>query len=175
MDLSPYVDSLRHDLAAAADAASTDVRDAADRLAYAVEPSLRMVLLEALGVAAAEVTDQLTDAVVEVRLRGRDPELVVAEHAPHPSGPPVPPAPPPPPPPLAPPASPEGEEGMARVSLRLPESLKARVDEAAAAAGQSANAWMVRAIVQILDAGSAGTPSSYRVRGVGQRLTGWQR
>ena len=173
MDLSPYVDNLRHDLAAAAEAASTEVRDAADRLSYAVEPSLRMVLLEALGVAAAEVTDQLSDAVVEVRLRGRDPELVVAEHAPHPSGPPAPPAPPPAAPP--PPAPAEGDEGMARVSLRLPESLKSRVDAAAAAAGQSTNAWMVRAITQVLDAGRSESLTGTFARGVGQRLTGWQR
>jgi hypothetical protein len=136
------------------------------------------VLLEALGVAAAEVTDQLTDTVVEVRLRGRDPELVVAEHAPHPSGPPdppVPPAPPGPPVPPQPPAPAEGDEGMARVSLRLPESLKSRVDAAAAAAGQSANAWMVRAITQVLDAGRSGSLTGLAGRGVGQRLTGWQR
>jgi hypothetical protein len=167
MELGPYVDNLRRDLATAAEAASAEVRDAADRLSYAVEPSLRMVLLEALGVAAAEVTDQLTDVVVEVRLRGRDPELVVTEHAAPPPGPPEPPAPPPPPP--------EVEEGIARVSLRLPESLKARVDEAAAAAGQSANAWIVRSITQVLDAGPAAAATGYRVRGVGQRLTGWQR
>jgi hypothetical protein len=168
MELGPYVDNLRRDLATAAEAASSEVRDAADRLSYAVEPSLRMVLLEALGVAAAEVTDQLTDVVVEVRLRGRDPELVVTEHAAPSPGPPAPPVPPPPPPP-------EVEEGMARVSLRLPESLKARVDEAAVAAGQSANAWIVRSITQVLDAGPAAAATGYRVRGVGQRLAGWQR
>lgn len=166
----PYVDSLRRDLAAAAEAASADVRDAADRLSYAVEPSLRMVLLEALGVAAAEVTDQLADAVVDVRLRGRDPEMVVHEHAPPPPGPPAPPAPPPPPGP------PDPDEGMARVSLRLPESIKVRVDEAAAAAGQSANAWIIRAVTQVLDETSGVTPqATVRIRGVGQRLTGWQR
>jgi HicB family len=168
MELTPYVDSLRRDLAAAAEAASAEVRDAADRLSYAVEPSLRMVLLEALGVAAAEVTDQLADVVVDVRLRGRDPEMVVQEHAP----PPEPPAPPAPP---TPPGPPDPDEGMARVSLRLPESLKARVDEAAAAAGQSANAWIVRALTQVLEDPGATAQASVRIRGVGQRLTGWQR
>lgn len=173
MELTPYVESLRRDLAAAGEAASSEVRDAAERLSYAVEPSLRMVLLEALGVAAAEVTDQLAHSVVDVRLRGRDPEMVVQEHAPPPPPPPTPPAPP------TPPGPPEADEGMARVSLRLPESLKVRVDEAAAAAGQSANAWIIRAITQVLDdaggaAQAASSPAGVRVRGVGQRLTGWQ-
>ncbi len=173
MELTPYVDSLRRDLAAAAEAASSEVRDAAERLSYAVEPSLRMVLLEALGVAAAEVTDQLAHAVVDVRLRGRDPEMVVHEHAPPAPEPPAPPAPP------AAPAPPEADEGMARISLRLPESLKVRVDEAATHAGQSVNAWIVRAITQVLHDGEAAHTGSasagVRVRGVGQRLTGWQR
>jgi hypothetical protein len=168
MNLAPYVDNLRRDLAAAAEAASADVRDAASRLSYAVEPSLRMVLLEALGVAAAEVTEQLAAGVVEVRLRGRDPELVVSEPAvaepePEPSEPATTPAA-------------DTEDGVARVSLRLPESVKARVEEAAAASGQSVNAWLVRAVTQMLDApADRSSRSSRDVRAIGQRLTGWQR
>ncbi len=168
MDLAPYVDTLKRDLAAAAEAASDEVRDAANRLSYAVEPSLRMVLLEALGVAAAEVTEQLAAGVVDVRLRGRDPELVVSEpataepepeHTERTEG-----------------AAPEAEEGVVRVSLRLPESVKARVEEAAAAYGQSVNAWLVRAVTQMLD-GPGDRPSrpSRETRFIGQRLTGWQR
>lgn len=127
-----------------------------------------MVLLEALGVAAAEITEQLAAGVVEVRLRGRDPELVVGEAAS---------------------AAPEQEsaepsaavaadveEGVARVSLRLPESVKARVEEAAAASGQSVNGWLIRAAVQMLEA-PPDRPSrpSRESRVFGQRLTGWQR
>ncbi|HEX6326747.1 MAG TPA: ribbon-helix-helix protein, CopG family [Jiangellaceae bacterium] len=168
MELAPYVDNLRRDLAAAAEAASAEVRDAASRLSYAIEPSLRMVLLEALSVAAAEITEQLAVGVVEVRLRGRDPELVVGEAAtaasePE-SGEP------------ATAAAADVEEGVARVSLRLPESVKARVEEAAAASGQSVNAWLVRAVVQMLDAPPdrpSRPPRESRV--LGQRLTGWQR
>jgi hypothetical protein len=168
MELAPYVDNLRRDLAAAAEAASAEVRDAASRLSYAIEPSLRMVLLEALSVAAAEITEQLAAGVVEVRLRGRDPELVVGEAAtaawePESAEP-------------ATAAAADVEEGVARVSLRLPESVKARVEEAAAASGQSVNAWLVRAVVQMLDAPPdrpSRPPRESRV--FGQRLTGWQR
>jgi hypothetical protein len=167
MELAPYVDNLRRDLAAAAEAASAEVRDAASRLSYAIEPSLRMVLLEALAVAAAEITEQLAAGVVEVRLRGRDPELVVAEAAtaaPEESAE------------MAASAVADVEEGVARVSLRLPESVKARVEEAAAASGQSVNAWLVRAVVQMLDAPpDRPSRSSRESRVFGQRLTGWQR
>lgn len=168
MDLAPYVDTLKHDLAAAAEAAAADVRDAAARLSYAVEPSLRMVLLEALGVAAAEVTEQLATGVVEVRLRGRDPELVVNEPA-------VTESQPGPAEPGAAPAA-DTDEGVARISLRLPESVKARVEEAAAAAGQSVNAWLVRAVTQMLDGPTdRQARPSRETRVFGQRLTGWQR
>lgn len=167
MDLAPYVDTLRRDLAAAAEAASTEIRDAAGRLSYAIEPSLRMVLLEALGVAAAEVTEQLASGVVEVRLRGRDPELVVSE-------PPAAAEPAPTEPTTQ--AVPDVEEGVARVSLRLPESVKARVEEVAAVSGQSVNAWLVRAVMQMLDAPPERIHQQGRdARVVGRRLTGWQR
>jgi hypothetical protein len=168
MELAPYVDDLRRDLAAAAEAASAEVRDAASRLSYAIEPSLRMVLLEALGVAAAEITEQLAAGVVEVRLRGRDPELVLGEAA---AATPEPESSEP-----SAAAAADAEEGVARVSLRLPESVKARVEEAAVASGQSVNAWLVRAVVQMLDA-PPDRPSrpSRESRVFGQRLTGWQR
>lgn len=163
MDLGPYIESLQRDLAAAAETASADVHHAAERLAYAVEPALRIALLEALGVAAAEVTEQLADTVVEVRLRGRDPEFVVTEQsAPQEAAPE----------PSAPPAPAESEHGMARISLRLPESLKARVEDSAAAAGLSVNAWLVRAVSGSLEGRSADRPPRGRV---GSRLTGWQR
>src|SRR5690606_40859978 len=79
MELTPYVESLRGSLAAAGDAAADDVRAAAERLSYAVEPSLRLTLLEALADAAAEITAQLDGICVDVRLRGGRPEMVARE------------------------------------------------------------------------------------------------
>jgi hypothetical protein len=111
------------------------VTRAAELLAGSVESSARLCLLEALSDAAAEITTRLDDASVEVRLRGREADLVVTDAAP-----PVPPAPPPPPPP-------PGEPGdLARVTLRLPEPLKEQVELAASREGISVNAWLVRAI-----------------------------
>src|SRR5690625_1913232 len=147
MELTPYVESLRRALAAAGHAASDDVRDAADRLSYAVEPSLRLTLMDVLGDAADEVTGQLDGVVVDVRLRGGTPELVAVDDRVVMDAP-DPPAPPPPP---GPPTPPDPEIGTSRVSLRLPDTFKTRVEEAVAAEGLSVNAWLGRAVSQQLD------------------------
>jgi hypothetical protein len=136
MDLTPYVDTLRRDLVAAAEASSDDLKQAAERLAFALDPSARLALMEAISHAAAEITAELPDGSVDVRLNGRELDFVV-EIAPQAEMP----APPPPP---APPAPPEEEDGdLARITLRIPEAVKARAEEKAAAAGQSLNTWLV--------------------------------
>ena len=141
MDIAPYVDSLRRDLLAAAEAGGPEVavRDAAERLGYALEPATRLALMEALSQAAAEITAAMPTGGVDVRLDGRDLDFVVD------AAPPVPPAPPAPP---APPRAEEPEEdaSVARITLRLPESLKTKAEDAAAAAGSSLNTWLVQAV-----------------------------
>lgn len=136
MDITPYVDTLRRDLLAAAEAGGDELKQAAERLAYALDPSARLALMEAISHAAAEITAELPDGSVDVRLVGRELDFVV-EVAPQAAIP----APPPPP---APPAAPEEDDGdLARITLRIPEAVKARAEEKAAAAGQSLNTWMV--------------------------------
>lgn len=135
MDLTPYVDTLRRDLVAAADAGGDELRQAAERLTYALEPSARLALMEAISHAAAEITAELPEGSVDVRLVGRELDFVV-EIAP----PAAMPAPPPPP---APPVPEEDDGDLARITLRIPEAVKARAEERAAAAGQSLNTWMV--------------------------------
>lgn len=138
MDITPYVDGLRRDLVAAAEAGGDDVRQAAERLAYALDPSARLALMEALSQAAAEITAELPDGAVEVRLDGR--ELAFAVSASTPPAPPAAPAPPPPP-------VDDGDEGgQTRVTLRLPEQVKTRAEDKAARAGQSLNTWLVSVI-----------------------------
>jgi hypothetical protein len=135
MDITPYVDSLRRDLVATAEAGSDELKQAAERLAYALDPSARLALMEAISHAAAEITAELPDGSVDVRLVGRELDFVVEI---------APPAAIPSPPPPAPPAPPEEEDGdLARITLRIPEAVKARAEERAAAAGQSLNTWMV--------------------------------
>jgi hypothetical protein len=140
MELTPHLEALRSDLAAAAAVGGDDVARAARLLGDAVEPALRLVLLDLLQEAAEELTTQLGGATVELRLRGRDVELVAA-------------APPPAPAPPNPPAgATDAEDGTARLTLRLPEGLKARAEAAAAGDGVSVNTWLVRAVTSAVTA-----------------------
>ncbi len=142
MDITEYSESLRRDLAQAAEAGSDEVRQAAERLALALDPAIRLTLLDALSQAAADITNKLDGTTVDVRLKGREPVFVVT------GGVPAPPAQPQPfgsgsP---ADPADEAEEDGaVARITLRLPESLKVRAEEIAASRGQSLNTWLVNA------------------------------
>jgi len=78
MDLSPYIESLRHDLAVAAEAGGDDARALAERLTAPLEASVRLALLDALSAAADEITRELAPGAVELRLRSGEPEFVVA-------------------------------------------------------------------------------------------------
>ena len=137
MDLTPHLEALRADLAAAAAVGGPDAARAAELLSGAVEPALRLLLVDLLTDAAAELAPQLAGTPVEVRMRGRDPELVVSAPLP------------------APAPEPAGEdEGTARLTLRLPEGLKARAEAAASADGISVNAWLVRAVSSAVEPGA---------------------
>ena len=77
MDVTPYVDRLRRELAVAAEAGGDEARALAERLSAPLESAIRLTLLEALSAAAGEITSELAPGSVEVRLRGGDPEFVV--------------------------------------------------------------------------------------------------
>lgn len=179
MDITPYVESLRRDLRAAAEAGSDDIRAAAERLTLALDPAMRLALMDALSDAAAEISRELPSGSVDVRVRDREPEFVV-EVPTMPMTPPEPPAPPPPPEPV------EEEDGaVARITLRIPESLKAKAEEAAARDGSSLNTWLVNTIREAtrersfkVDLDLSSIPffdEIQRGRGGrgGRRMTGW--
>ncbi|GIF26212.1 hypothetical protein BJ973_003482 [Actinoplanes tereljensis] len=138
MDLTPYLETLRADLAAAAAPGGPETTRAAELLGHSLEASARLALLEALSDAAAEITTHLSDATVEVRLRGREADLVVTRTAPEQ------PDNQPPPPPM-----PDAGD-LTRLTLRMAESLKTHVEQMAAAEGISVNAWLVRAVTSAL-------------------------
>lgn len=166
MNLDPYLASVLADLDRATALADEQTRAVAAKVATAVEPALRLALVHALSDAAATVTSELTDAAVVVRMEGRDPVLAVHRTE---VAPPVPPTPPSPP---APPAAPEAEDGeTARVTVRLPQSLKAQLDRLADAADQSLNTW----IVQALRRASTGAtlPEATTTPQSARRVTGW--
>jgi hypothetical protein len=167
MELSPYVARLRGDLMDVAAGAGEDVRAAAERLTLALDPAVRMVLLEALTEAAAAISGDLDADAIDVRLVGRDPEFVVTHLAPTLAAP----APPPPP---APPEPPEPDDGgLARITVRLPETLKIRAEEQAAQSGQSLNAWIVDALRAGVDGGPGLAAAVAKRARVGTRVQGW--
>ena len=146
MELTPYVERLRRDLADAAAAGGPEAQAAAERLALALDPATRMMLLEALSQAAAEITGSLDHDAVDVRLNGREPEFVVThlEARPRPAGPPGPAR-------TAGPAGARGRQPVAdhpaapRVGQgRAPRRPPTQV-------GQSLNAWLVDAVRDALD------------------------
>src|SRR3954451_1469610 len=77
MDITQFVESLRRDLAQAAEAGGDEIRAAAERLAMALDPAVRLTLMDALSQAASEITSELCATWVEGRLRAREPIFVV--------------------------------------------------------------------------------------------------
>ncbi|MFI6318173.1 hypothetical protein ACIBG8_11675 [Nonomuraea sp. NPDC050556] len=167
MDLAPYVDYLRRELAVAAEAGGDEARALGERLVAPLEAAMRLALLEALSAAADEITRDLAPGSVDVRLRGRDPSFVVTSPPAASSGGAFPGAAAP----ASASASPD-EGGTTRVALRVPDHLKPRIDEAANREGLSVNAWLVRAATAALDPSAGGRQ---REPVVGSRYTGWVR
>lgn len=160
MDLTPFIDGLQRDLAANAAAGGAEIARAAELLAGSLEASARLCLLEALSEAAAEITTKLEAATVDVRLRGREADLTVTD------------------------VSQPREEAfttpvdttasdLARVTLRIPESLKTASERAAAAEGISVNAWLVRVIAAAVGGGRSGSGPTPPPSRAGRRITGF--
>jgi hypothetical protein len=148
MQMHTFLESLQSDLAAIAAVGDDATAAAADRLIQALRASAGLRLLDALSEAALEVSGQLPSGHVEVRLAGQDPALIYVEEARE-----------------SPPAG--EDEATARITLRLPEGLKASVEAAAAREGVSVNTWLVRALSRAV---SSGTPRAQRS---GKRLRGY--
>jgi hypothetical protein len=171
MDLTPYVDTVRRELAVAAEAGGTEARELAERLTAPLASALRLTLLDALSAAAGEITRELAPGSVEVRLRAGDPAFAVTPGAvtqhsvetPAPGKTPEPED-----------LAPDDDSTMVRINLRLPENLKARVEAAAATEGRSVNSWLVRAASAALQQPAASEPAKPTGgRRSSQRYTGW--
>jgi hypothetical protein len=150
MQLEPHVEALQAELASLAGLGDEQVAAAAERLSQALGTSLGLRLLSVLSEAALEISTQLPAGHVEVRLAGQEPSLVYVEAE-------------------GAPAAPPAEDGLtARITLRLPESLKVSLEAAAGSEGVSLNTWIIRALARLLTTPSGG------IR-VGNRLTGYGR
>ncbi|MFF0203198.1 hypothetical protein [Streptomyces sp. NPDC005017] len=170
MDLTPYVETLRRELAVAAETGGEEARELAERLTAPLESATRLTMLNVLSAAMDEITRELAPGSVDVRLRGLDPDFVVTPPPTYGAAPAEPAAPVEP---LRAPA--EGDEGgTARVNLRLPAHLKARAEEAASREGLSVNAWLVRAVSAAVEGGPR-PRTTEKSQSVGQSFTGWVR
>ena len=147
MNLTIVLEGLQQDLQAVAELGDERSAQIASRLGEVLSSSLRLKLFDLFSQAALELSTKLPSGHVEVRLAGQEPELVFVD-APGEAG-----------------GSMAGEELSARISLRLPESLKAAVEKAAANEGVSSNAWLVRAIARATE--------SRPVHVSGKRLSGY--
>jgi predicted HicB family RNase H-like nuclease len=182
MDLRVYVDNINRQLAVAAEAGGDEARALAERLIAPLDAAIRLTLQDVLSAAADEITRELAPGSVEVRLRGRDPEFVVA------------------PPPVdrsddelleddraagrssrrvaargVASASLEGDaDAMSRINLRMSDQLKARIEEAADREGLSVNNWLVRAATAAVERNDSGRREQPTPHGA-QRYTGWVR
>ncbi|MGA2531264.1 MAG: toxin-antitoxin system HicB family antitoxin [Acidimicrobiales bacterium] len=169
MELTEHIEAVRRQFAAAAEAGGDEAKAQAERLFASLEAAIRLALQDVLVAAVEEITCELAPGSVELRLRGREPVFVVSL------------------PQSEPPqteeevrvtglGSPQGDEGAtARINLRLPEHLKARVDEAAVSEGLSINTWLVRAVSMALERSSSARHEDRRLPTGSQRYTGWSR
>ncbi|HVA31423.1 MAG TPA: toxin-antitoxin system HicB family antitoxin [Gaiellaceae bacterium] len=150
MQIEGYVQALRDDLARVAAVGDESTARAAELLAVALESALGRRLQEALGEAALELSSQLESGRIEVRIAGGDPELVLVHDEET--------------------AQPEAAEEAftARITLRLPESLKARLEAAAGRHGVSVNTLLVQALQRHLEPRSPSGGSRRRLTGYGR-------
>ncbi len=150
MQLSNHIDALIADLATTAGLGDDAVAEAADRLSETLRGSARLRLLDLLSEVTLEISGQIPSGHVEIRLVGQEPSLVYVEERTEEWGSPA-----------------AADDTMAaRISLRLPDSLKTAIDDAAAREGISVNAWLVRELKRALHRGSS-------PKGFGNRLTGF--
>ena len=159
MELQQYITDLQRQLADTAENGTDETRAVAERLAAGLDAATRLVLLDALSAAVGEITRELAPASVDLRLRGREVEFVVSQQSAEAD--------------VELPAVDLDDTSSSRTTLRLPDALKARVDDAAAADGLSVNTWLVRAIAAALQPKQR--RSAQRAIKTGDNFAGWAR
>ncbi len=176
MQLDRHLERLRDRLSAAAEGDREEEARAAQRLLASLDDSVRLMLLDVLAAAAAEITRELAPGSVELRLRESDPEFVVSTPDYNPTHPgreaggggvaeDLPGGE----------ATAGGEGALARINLRLHEQLKARVEQAAEKEGLSINAWLVRAVASVVERGRIAPAAESPSSSSGQQFKGWGR
>ena len=151
MQIEGYVQALREDLIRMAAVGDESTARAAELLALALESSVARRLQEALAEAALELSGQLPSGRIEVRIAGGDPELVYVADEDESAA-----------------AEPTDEAFSARITLRLPESLKKHLDDLASREGVSVNALLVNRVARVAEPRPGGGGSRRRLTGYGK-------
>ena len=162
MDLGQYVNDLQRQLLDSAEHGTDDTRAVAERLVAGLDSAARLVLLDVLSAAAGEITRDLAPGSVDLRLRGREVEFVVAQASTDSDSDDEPAT-----------SVDLDDVSTSRTTLRLPDALKAKVDEAAVADGLSVNTWLVRAVAAALQPKQR--RSAQRTLRTGDSFAGWAR
>lgn len=158
MNIAKYTEQLQHQLATAAKSGSPAAQEAAQHLIAALEPAATLMVSQLLADAVDEISASLASGSVDVRTRGNEATFIVEdqEHAADETQI------------LADVAAAAADEATARTTIRLPDALKQRAQEAANAQGVSLNTWITRAVSLYLTPG----PKSRRGRAAAY-YTGW--
>lgn len=162
MELGQYVSDLQRQLVDVADNGVEGTRAVAERIVAGLDAATRLVLLDALSAAAGEITRDLAPGSVDLRLRGREIDFVVTQPNAEPDTDGRPAA-----------SADLDDASTSRTTLRLPDALKARVDDAASEAGLSVNSWLVRAVADALQPKQR--RAAQRTLRTGDNFTGWAR
>jgi hypothetical protein len=147
MNISAILDALRTDVETTAEGGDKKTTEAVIRLGRLLEASVRVQIMDAMSEAASELSQELPTGRVEVRIAGGDISLTFVRDQDEPADVPV-------------------DEDSARITLRLPESLKTQAESSASQEGISMNTWLVRAVKRALD--QRPTVRGHRVRGYAQ-------
>jgi hypothetical protein len=148
MNISAILDALRTDVQTTAEGGDKKTGEAVVRIGRLLEATVRVQLMDALSEAAAELSEELPTGRVEVRIAGGDVSLTFVRDQDETADVPV-------------------DEDSARITLRIPESLKTQAEESASREGLSLNAWLIRTVKRGLD-NERPMSRGHRMRGFAQ-------
>jgi hypothetical protein len=151
MKMSLVVDGLRSDVVAVGELGDDTVAEVAERIADVLGRSVPGRVLDLLSDAAAELTASLPEGGIDIRVAGDDVEMTYVEDVPGPVS-----------------SGGDGDDLSARITLRLGEGLKSRLEQGAAADGVSVNTFIVRTLEHSTSSNRGRSPrAGNRLRGYG--------
>jgi len=125
MKMSSFIERCAQDLRSLGKLGGPDLESAVERLLPSLEPILRTRLLDALSEVAKDVTENLPGGTLEARLDGEEITFAFLPETEAPRETPT--------------------DLNARITLRLPDDLKSRIEQAATREGVSLNSWLLKA------------------------------